>query len=276
MLCRPGAQYTLPTQALGTPQSTRMGSSGHPCSHHPRKDHSGGTQPGRGCSVGTGGRWPKYKEVRRSGPWPAPREPYRERGVLARKTGHRRGKSSRGRAARRPAPLLWRTSGGAPAPQQRASFPPPAPAQPPRTHSWRGTPVPAPRGRSSRPHLANRTVPCSSGLRLTSRQLCRISSGSGRSMLARGRGALGWDPRGAGTVTARAAPSPRRRGQSAPPTAPAPRPGGVLQPLLPRPGGGAPAGPAPLALPGTPLRPLRPAPHGSESAPPPAARAGAL
>lgn len=136
--------------------------------------------------------------------------------------------------------------------------------------------IPAPRGRSGRPHLANRTVPCSSGLRLTSRQLCRISSGSGRSMLARGRGALGWDPRGAGTVTARAAPSPRRRGQSAPPTAPAPRPGGVLQPLLPRPGGGAPAGPSPLALPGTPLRPPRPAPHGSESAPPPAAPAGAL
>lgn len=33
-------------------------------------------------------------------------------------------------------------------------------------------------------HLENRTVPCSRGLRLTVRQLCRISSSSGRSMLS--------------------------------------------------------------------------------------------
>ena len=158
VLRRPGAQYALPTQALGTTQSTCMGSGGHPCSHHPRKDHSGGTQPGRGRSVGTRGRWPKCKEVRRSGPWPAPREPHRERGVLARKTGHRRGKSSRSCATRRPAPLLWRTSGGAPAPRQRAGFPPLAPAQPPRTHSWRGTPLPHPGG--ARAALTWRTGRC--------------------------------------------------------------------------------------------------------------------
>lgn len=103
---------------------------------------------------------------------------------------------------------------------------------------------PHPRGRLGCPHLAKSTVPCSSGLRLTARQLCRISSCSGRSMLTRGRGAQGRDPRGAGTVTARAAPSPGRRGHSAPPTAPAPGPGGVRQRLLPRPGGGAPARPA--------------------------------
>lgn len=63
-------------------------------------------------------------------------------------------------------------------------------------------------GASGHPHLENRTVPCSSGLRLTARQLCRISSGSGRSILAQGHGKQGWDPPGAGTVTARAAPSP--------------------------------------------------------------------
>lgn len=44
-------------------------------------------------------------------------------------------------------------------------------------------PTPYPGG-SALPHLVNRTVPCSSGLRLTSFQLCRISSGSGPSMLS--------------------------------------------------------------------------------------------
>lgn len=42
------------------------------------------------------------------------------------------------------------------------------------------TRTPEPRGS----HLANRTVPCSRGLRLTALQLCRISSDSGRSMLS--------------------------------------------------------------------------------------------
>lgn len=39
-----------------------------------------------------------------------------------------------------------------------------------------------PEPRSS--HLENRTVPCSRGLRLTARQLCRISSDSRRSILS--------------------------------------------------------------------------------------------
>lgn len=81
------------------------------------------------------------------------------------------------------------------------------------------------------------------------------SAGSARAPGApcspRGRGAQGWDPRGAGTVTARAAPSPRRRGHSAPPTAPAPRPG--------RRGGGESAdGPATAPSPPRWRRPRRP------------------
>lgn len=58
-------------------------------------------------------------------------------------------------------------------------------------------------------HLENRTVPCSRGLRLTACQLCRISSGSGSSMISPERcGKPGWDPRGLGAITSRAAPSP--------------------------------------------------------------------
>lgn len=66
-------------------------------------------------------------------------------------------------------------------------------------------------------HLENRTVPCSKGLWLTARQLCLISSSSGRSMLSpreERSGTQEWDPQGLGAVTARAAPSPERRGGS--------------------------------------------------------------
>lgn len=116
----------------------------------------------------------------------------------------------------RPAPLvhIWRRPSAVGGPV----FPPLEPRPPPRTHSWPG-PL-HPRVSLGHPHLVNRTVPCSSGLRLTACQLCRISSGSGRSMLAQGRGAQGWDPRGASTVTARAAPSPWRRGPLRAPCSP--------------------------------------------------------
>lgn len=125
-----------------------------------------------------------------------------------------REKSRRGCVTGRRAPLFWRTSG-----RRRGAlaagpvFPPAVLIQPPAARSWRGAPPPALPGRSGSPHLANRTVPCSSGLRLTARQLCRISSGSGRSMPSQGCGAQGWDPRGVGAVTARVVPSPQRRGR---------------------------------------------------------------
>lgn len=111
------------------------------------------------------------------------------------------------------APPAARSSSGAhlEAPPRQGGgpvLPPLEPGQPPGAHSWRGPPQARTPGASGHPHLENRTVPCSSGLRLTARQLCRISSGSGRSILAQGHGKQGWDPPGAGTVTARAAPSP--------------------------------------------------------------------
>lgn len=118
-----------------------------------------------------------------------------------------------GRAEGAAPPVAARSSSGAhleapPRQGGRPVLPPLAPGQPPGAHSWRGPPQARTPGASGHPHLENRTVPCSSGLRLTARQLCRISSGSGRSILAQGHGKQGWDPPGAGTVTARAAPSP--------------------------------------------------------------------
>lgn len=100
--------------------------------------------------------------------------------ALAKTCRGRRGKSRRGCATSRRAPLLRRRLG------RLRLIPGEAPRSP---HS---------RGRSGRPHLANRTVPCSSGLRLTSRQLCRISSGSGSSMLAPGMRGAGLGPSGRG------------------------------------------------------------------------------
>ena len=190
---------------------------GTPSPHGP-SGHPSGTTQGRNTqeqSQGEGaarGAEPAGQSVRRSAgedSRPSPGSPPPPPHGCA----HRPGKRRRGCATRRRA----RSFGALlEAPRRRRGrgpiFPPPAPVQPPGARFWRGTPPPAPPGRSGNPHLANSTVPCSSGLRLTARQLCRISSGSGRSMLARGRGARGWDPRGAGTVTARAAPSPRRRG----------------------------------------------------------------
>lgn len=257
------APGTLPAPALRAPPSPRTGSGAHPCSQHPRNKHTRGTAAGRGRS----GDRRLLARVYGAPPERTPAGPQRAPlgagcAALARKTRSPPGEE---KGLRHPslALLLWRTSGGAPEPRQRASVPSsgagPAAWNPvlPR-HPATRTP-----GRSGRPHLANRTVPCSSGLRLTTRQLCRISSGSGRSMLARGRGAQGRDPRGAGTVTARAAPSPRRRGPLRTPCGP--RASAGRGPAT------APSQPSVQAPPpcrpswrfrGTPLRPpaLRPAP----------------
>lgn len=215
-------------------------------SPHGLSGHPSGTTQGRNTqeqSQGEGtarGAEPAGQSVRRSAgedsrPPPGSAPPPND-------CAHRPGKRRRGCATRRRA----RSFGALlEAPRRRRGrgpiFSPPAPVQPPVARFWRGTPPPAPPGRSGNPHLANSTVPCSSGLRLTARQLCRISSGSGRSMLARGRGALGWDPRGAGTVTARAAPSPRRRGPLRTPYGP-PRlsRAGCSRRSFPALGGGAP------------------------------------
>lgn len=136
-------------------------------------------------------------------------------------------------------------------------------------------PVPSPPGAPGHPHLANNTVPCSSGLLLTARQLCRISSDSGRSMLAQGREAQVWYPRGAGAVTARATPSQRVMLATLQPLQPLSLvPAGSNHHSFPVLGRGTPTLPAPLALLGTPLRLLHPALRGSESAPPRAAPLG--
>lgn len=127
--------------------------------------------------------------------------------------------------------------------RQRSAFPPLEPGQPPGTHSWPGA---CPPWAQSHPHLVNRTVPCSSGLRFTASQLCRISSGSGRSMLAQ--------ERKAGTLWAR--DRHRRCPAISEATRPRRTPGS--------PSGGAPTLPAPLALLGTLLRQQLPAPRASE------------
>lgn len=213
----PEPWHSLPARALGaSPSGTTQGLN--------TQEQSQGGGAARGPA-------PAGQSVRRSA-GEDPRPPPGSRRKTRPPPVEEGGKCRRGCATRRRA----RSSGAhLEAPRRLGSgptFPLLAPAQPPGTHSGRGTPPPAPPGRSGSPHLANSTVPCSSGLRLTARQLCRISSGSGRSMLARGRAG-----REAGTLGARA-PSPHvprhlrgDAGHSAPPTAPCP---------LPAPGGGAP------------------------------------
>lgn len=171
----------------------------------------------------------------------------------------------------------------APEPRQRPVFPPSGPVLPRDPFPAEAASTRTP-GRLGRPHLANRTVPCSSGLRLTARQLCRISSGSGRSMLSRGRGArgAGLGPSGLGRrhLTCRAISS--ATGPSAPRTPPVRPPclrpaGAAAAPSLARERRGArPAvgGGTPAVLPGTPLGRCARRPAAARAAPPRDARAG--
>ena len=197
-------------------------------------------------------RGPECREMGgRSGPWPAPGEPRWERGVRARQDAPRPPREKPQGAA--PPVTGPRASGASSAASDPLLERHPAPRTPGGARAaltWRTGRCHAPAGCGSPP---------------------ASSAGSARAPGApcspRGRGAQGWDPRSAGTVTARAAPSPRPLGASCGPRASAGAPGGgvglrmVQPPLLPRPGGGAPAGPA---LPGTPAPSrctLRPAPR---------------
>lgn len=177
VLCQPGIQRLLPTRAV-SPYWQQWA----PLELLSKEQNSEGAEPGRRRSAWGGVCWPECKEIPER-THSAPREP-RWAGWDVRH-GKREGVAG-------PAPV--RTSGGARGRGSgqlsllwsRASHLEPflarSPARPAQGH----------------PHLVNRTVPCSSGLRFTACQLCRISSGSGRSMLALlGRRAQGWNPRGA-------------------------------------------------------------------------------
>lgn len=206
MPCRPGTQYSLPTQVLGTPGYLSIRAVvgtpaviAHGKSTQEAHSRGGGVARGLECREMGGG----------SGPWPAPREPRWERGVRARQDAPRPPREKPQGAA--PSVTAHRASGAGSAASDPFLERHPAPRTPGGARAaltWRTGRCHAPAGCGSPP---------------------ASSAGSARAPGApcspRGHGAQGWDPRSAGTVTARAAPSPRRRGHSAPPAAPAPRPG---------------------------------------------------
>lgn len=120
MPCRPDTHYTLPTQALRTPQSPRTSSGGHPCSHQPRneEEYSEGTGPGRRRSAGRACAGLRVRRSAGADPGGHPESPVSS-GVYGPglQDATPPGKDRRGCASRRRAPILWRTSGGAPASQ---------------------------------------------------------------------------------------------------------------------------------------------------------------
>lgn len=164
MLCQPGIQPTLPVRAVSL-----TGSGGHPWSYYPRNK----LRRSRTRAEAQRRGWCLLARVKGD----SGEDPLRPQGAsLSRRCGAGSKKGSLGQllCAHREAPVQ----------RQRSAFPPLEPGQPPGTHSWPGA---CPPRAQSHPHLVNRTVPCSSGLRFTACQLCRISSGSGRSMLAQER-----------------------------------------------------------------------------------------
>lgn len=245
MPCGPGAQYSLPIAGLWDTSHLSIGSGGHPCSHHLRKENSGGTRPGRAqrraWSIGRRAAERTLTGAQRASLGAecarpdAPRPPREE---------------PQGCATGRRAPGFSGASSAA-----SDSFLESHPA--PRT----------PGDALGRPHLANRTVPCSSGAAAHRPPALPGSARAWHACSPRGRGAQGWDPRGAGTVTARAAISAETRLTPAPPTGPRSLGRGAAgdgesadgpATAPSRPGGGAPAGPA---LPGNPAPAVVPAPR---------------
>ena len=205
-----GPGQCLPSRALGAPLR-----------HHPRKEHSG-TEPGRGRSAGSRARWPECKEIRRGGQPPVPGEPPPPTAPTARGSA---GGAAPPVAALAPLAHFWKRPGAAEAEGQsfllrrRCSRQEPVSGEAPRH--------PHPRG--ARGTLTWRTARCHAPAGCGSPPAS--SAGS-----ARAPGAPCWPGdagREAGTLGARA-PSPHvprhlrgDAGHSAPPTAPAPQPGGV-------------------------------------------------
>lgn len=248
MPCGPGAQYSLPTQALGTPRYLSIGAAvGTPAVITQGKKTQEAHGRGGGAAQG-----PEYRETGGGrGPWPAPREPRWERGVCARPD-----------APRPPREEPQGLRHWSPRPAS------PAPARPPPTHSWRATPLPAPPGTLWPPSPGEQDGAMLQ--RAAAHRPPALPDQLGLRALHARPGDAGHR---AGTLGARA-PSPHvprhLRGDAAtrhllrPPrlgrgAAGVGRARMVQPPLLPRPGGGAPAGPA---LPGNPRsRPLCLAPR---------------